>query len=730
MSTENLLFSTGGGRNKQMAALPHKAAICQNCEKSLTSLVTPTQPSVTVIFFPSFPFPLLLLSHPTPHFTANPMLTSARDAVVRFWHTRVHFIELHYLYIAFLIFVASGLFYCQPGTDWNYVDSLFMATTAATNTGLNTIAMSALSTYQMLVIFFLSLIGSQITISYVVLIVRRHYFSKRFEDILKFNKARRQREEQRRRERRKKDSDIELGSSGSLKIRRRLSLSSTATTTAAAAMRRRMSLSSIASSPVSGSKGHGGRTKSSWLSKPHEISSFVHQFRSEQREMMDRREAEAKAHDHNDNSGVDLQRQMSTPMHPCQEHERYPNELERVTSTSSTTAGNSGSGRDFSEENAGTQGIAFANNIEQQREIARRRLEQERRFEELMQKISRDDPITDTLVDSDDDEEFEEIMRQPIDKSQLTRQQRYRLGGAEYRALDMLARLVPIYYLGFITVAAFMIRGYIGVSSYAQQVLQTSNPTGPVDPWFFSFFAAVSGMDNLGMCHLDASLVPFQNAPFPLLVIATLILVGNTAYAILLRFLIWVLYKLTPHHETMRRETFRYLLDHPRRCYTLLFQSTQTWWLLIILICITIAELVCFIAFNYWLPVTADLTWGSRVLDGLFQSIATRNAGFAVISLGDLNPGTQLVYIIAMYISVYPVAISMRNSNVYQVQLLLVYNITNDFGFNAIWIYFCRNVHWVFSAERTRSLCSSPRQICADLLRSSNCGGIQQSAAS
>lgn len=42
-------------------------------------------------------------------------------------------------------------------------------------------------------------------------------------------------------------------------------------------------------------------------------------------------------------------------------------------------------------------------------------------------------------------------------------------------------------------------------------------------------------------------------------------------------------------------------------------------------------------------------------------------AGYSVVDLMGLNPGTQIVFIVAMYISVYPVAISMRNSNVYQV---------------------------------------------------------------
>lgn len=39
----------------------------------------------------------------------------------------------------------------------------------------------------------------------------------------------------------------------------------------------------------------------------------------------------------------------------------------------------------------------------------------------------------------------------------------------------------------------------------------------------------------------------------------------------------------------------------------------------------------------------------------------------------NLNPGTQITYIVAMYISVYPVAILMRNSNVYQVMSSLVH---------------------------------------------------------
>jgi Trk-type K+ transport system membrane component len=143
-------------------------------------------------------------------------------------------------------------------------------------------------------------------------------------------------------------------------------------------------------------------------------------------------------------------------------------------------------------------------------------------------------------------------------------------------------------------------------------------------------FMSLSSFTNLGLNHLDASMAPFQNAPTPLILAIILILVGNTAYAILLRFIIWLCYILTPKSSVMRRETFRYLLDHPRRCYTTLFPATQTWWLLIVLVAITMVELICFLALNYWLPVLAGITWGSRFLDGLFQSVATRNGKLIV----------------------------------------------------------------------------------------------------
>jgi Trk-type K+ transport system membrane component len=67
------------------------------------------------------------------------------------------------------------------------------------------------------------------------------------------------------------------------------------------------------------------------------------------------------------------------------------------------------------------------------------------------------------------------------------------------------------------------------------------------------------------------------------------------------------------------------------------------------------------------------LPLGYRLLDGLFQSLAVRSSGFAVVPIGSLAVGVQALYIMMMYISAFPVAITMRNSNVYEERSLGIY---------------------------------------------------------
>ena len=60
-------------------------------------------------------------------------------------------------------------------------------------------------------------------------------------------------------------------------------------------------------------------------------------------------------------------------------------------------------------------------------------------------------------------------------------------------------------------------------------------------------------------------------------------------------------------------------------------------------------------------------------MNGLFQAVSTRTAGTASVSLSGLHPGIQVSYLIMMYISVFPIAISVRRTNVYEEKSLGVY---------------------------------------------------------
>jgi Trk-type K+ transport system membrane component len=63
----------------------------------------------------------------------------------------------------------------------------------------------------------------------------------------------------------------------------------------------------------------------------------------------------------------------------------------------------------------------------------------------------------------------------------------------------------------------------------------------------------------------------------------------------------------------------------------------------------------------------------AKVIDGLFQAFSVRSGGFNVVPISSLRIGTQVLYTIMMYISAFPVAITIRGSNVYEERSLGIY---------------------------------------------------------
>ena len=94
--------------------------------------------------------------------------------------------------------------------------------------------------------------------------------------------------------------------------------------------------------------------------------------------------------------------------------------------------------------------------------------------------------------------------------------------------------------------------------------------------------------------------VAFQTSDYMLITMGLMILAGNTCYPVFLRLIIWTLSSLLPDNEKFleHKITLRFLLDHPRRCYTNLFPARHTWWLLATLVVLNGTDWVAFEVLN------------------------------------------------------------------------------------------------------------------------------------
>ncbi|GAA5828114.1 hypothetical protein JCM11251_002595 [Rhodosporidiobolus azoricus] len=253
----------------------------------------------------------------------------------------------------------------------------------------------------------------------------------------------------------------------------------------------------------------------------------------------------------------------------------------------------------------------------------------------------------------------------------LTTAQQEELGGVEYRALTVLLRIVPAYWLLSQLIAVLCLAPWLTYSGTYKPVFD--GPEIDVSPTWFVFFQVWSSFSNNGMSLSDSSMIPFQRAYWLIIVQCLLILGGNTAFPVFLRLVIWILSHIVPR-RSRTRETLQFLLDHPRRCFIYLFPSHQTWFLVFTLVCLNGIDWAAFCILDIGNPVIEAIPVGTRIIDGLFQAFAVRAAGFAIVPLSQVAPALQLLYVIMMYIAVYPIAVSIRTTNVYEEKSMGVYD--------------------------------------------------------
>ncbi|KAF7297996.1 Potassium transport protein [Mycena chlorophos] len=254
---------------------------------------------------------------------------------------------------------------------------------------------------------------------------------------------------------------------------------------------------------------------------------------------------------------------------------------------------------------------------------------------------------------------------------QLTREQQDELGGVEYRALKALLWIVPGYHFGIQLTCFAIIAPYMAQSRWREDFIPPMQHKRMTSSWF-SAFQVVSAYTNTGMSLVDQSMVPFQQAYAMIVFMAVLVLAGNTAFPIFLRLTIWILWKLVPE-KSRARTTLRFLLDHPRRCFIYLFPSHQTAFLLTVVFMLNLTDWFFFLTLDIGNPAIDTIPLHTRFAIGLLQATSVRAAGFGTVSLSALAPAVKVLYCIMMYVSVYPIAMSVRSTNVYEEQSLGIF---------------------------------------------------------
>ncbi|KAI0823989.1 TrkH-domain-containing protein [Trametes gibbosa] len=252
----------------------------------------------------------------------------------------------------------------------------------------------------------------------------------------------------------------------------------------------------------------------------------------------------------------------------------------------------------------------------------------------------------------------------------LTAENIEELGGVEYRALCALSWIIPAYYIGLLSISFIVTAPYMAMQRW-QENYHVPLQHRDINSVWFSAFQIVGAWANTGMSLVDQNMVPFQ-AAYPMIVfIVICVLAGNTCLPIFLRLFIWLLTKLPGRSRT--KESLHFLLDHPRRCTIYLFPSRQTWLLLGTVMLLNCTNLLFYLVLDIGNEATDSLPFGVKFVDAVLDAAACRNAGYQPIPMSSLMPAVQVLSVIMMYIAIYPIAMSVRSTNVYEAGSLGVY---------------------------------------------------------
>jgi Trk-type K+ transport system membrane component len=524
----------------------------------------------------------------------------------------ISFITLHYIYFCGTCMIAAIIFWASstPYQGVRFIDSLFLVVSAMTEAGLNTVNLSQLNTWQQVMLFLLIIMGSSIFVSIAILHIRKTAMEKRLEELAD-------------------------------RKRRRLGIR----TLTFSLSKRRGTDHGRKEDAVASGVVQGSRIKDPLPDEEYQPT-FASRVRSESMSNMARPEAPPVSAGGLENGQTEsghitfgeeprpvreqtgrsqIQRRRSfnrgVAAHSAANHPRYAQPMLHVDGNRS-------------HQDHGSRSASLAK-LHKYVDSVYGLLGRNSRFYHLSEK------------------------------------ERRALGGIEYDAICVLSWLVPIYFV------LFQLCGAIGVGAWLQINRPDTAYQNGLDPFWTGAFFAVSAFNNSGMALLDANATALQTSYYCLLTLSLLILAGNTCFPPFLRLILWTMKKAIPETSSLRLQKWKtvltFILDHPRRVYTNLFPAKHTWWLVFSLVILNGIDWIAFEVLSIGNSVVESIPPRYRVLDGLFQAFAVRCGGFYVVPISGLYPGLLVLYVLMMYVSAFPVTMTIRNTNVYEERSLGIF---------------------------------------------------------
>lgn len=224
----------------------------------------------------------------------------------------------------------------------------------------------------------------------------------------------------------------------------------------------------------------------------------------------------------------------------------------------------------------------------------------------------------------------------------------------EYSALWQLVVIIPLYYCVLVGSGWIIMSAHMAGDPAARDIIDRNDNNAA----WWGLFHAISGFGNCGYSTFGDNMVQWQRYPLPLIVMSLLIFTGNTAFPLLLRGIIVALY----HMPFLKRwkHVYRYMLDNPRRCFTHLFPSSETKWLLLVLLSLNSIEFLFEIMLDWDSSAYDNLNSGQKLVNMYFQSVAIRTSGFNSVDITKLSVANLWLFTGMMYIAASPVAITLR----------------------------------------------------------------------